>query len=379
MINAKDFLAALEVTDIRFITGVPDSLLRDVSAEAMATYAANRHVIATNEGAAIGLAVGHYLATGRPALVYLQNSGLGNAVNPLVSLADPAIYGVPMILLLGWRGELRADGGQLADEPQHVVQGQITLQQLALMGIPSLILDGETDIRTSVAAAANQAAAGSHPVALVARRHTFPDGRPRTDSDTTLPSREQSIAAVIAALPGDIPVVATTGMASRELFELRAAAEAGHHRDFLTVGGMGHAISIATGIALARPERKVLCLDGDGAMLMHLGALTTSGAQPNIMHVILNNAAHDSVGGQPTAAARLDLTDIARSCGYTLALMADHVDRIASAMARLLEQTGSSLLDIRCRKGARTGLGRPTRTPAENKRDFIAFLAEMSP
>jgi phosphonopyruvate decarboxylase len=378
MINAKDFLAALEATDIRFITGVPDSLLSDVSTEAMATYAANRHVIAANEGAAIGLAVGHYLAAGRPALVYLQNSGLGNAVNPLVSLADPNIYAVPMILLLGWRGELRTDGTQLADEPQHVVQGRITLRQLALMGIPYLILDGETDIRASLAEAANQATTGSHPFALVARRHTFFQGRQQVDSDSTLPKREEAIAALIAALPRDIPVVATTGMASRELFELRAAARAGHHRDFLTVGGMGHAISIATGIALARPERKVLCLDGDGAMLMHLGALTTSAAQPNIMHVILNNAAHDSVGGQPTAAARLDLAGIARSCGYALALMADHIDRIASTMARLLEHTGSSLLDIRCRRGARPDLGRPTRTPAENKRDFIAFFAEMS-
>jgi phosphonopyruvate decarboxylase len=379
MIDAKDLLAAVDATGIRFITGVPDSLLSDVSAEAMATYAANRHVIAANEGAAIGLAVGHYLAAGRPALVYLQNSGLGNAVNPLVSLADPAIYGVPMILLLGWRGELRDDGSQLADEPQHVVQGRITLKQLALMGIPYLILDGETDIRTSLAEAANQATTGSHPVALVVRRHTFCRGRRQADADNTLPSREASIAAVIAALPRDIPVVATTGMASRELFELRAAAGAGHHRDFLTVGGMGHAISIATGIALARPERKVLCLDGDGAMLMHLGALTTSAAQPNIVHVILNNAAHDSVGGQPTAAARLDLADIARSCGYALALMADQVDKIASAMARVLAHTGSSLLDIRCRKGARSDLGRPTRTPAENKRAFVTFFAEMSP
>lgn len=375
MIEPRDFLAALAECDIRFVTGVPDSLLKDVCAAMSRELPAERHVIAANEGAAAGMAIGHYLATGRPALVYLQNSGLGNLVNPLTSLVDPAVYGIPMVLMVGWRGEILPDGRALHDEPQHVTQGRLTLPQLDLLGIPYVVVNAETNIGTCLAACTAQALSGSRAVALVVRKQSFAPARldDRRDDDQLL-TRELAIEAILEELPDDVAIVATTGMASRELFELRKRDGAGHARDFLTVGGMGHALSIASGIALAQPQRKVVCLDGDGAMLMHLGALTNSATVPNLLHVMLNNGAHDSVGGQPTRALHLSLGDIARSCGYPMVEHAEQASEIRRTLQRLLDQPRSAFLEVRCKRGARSNLGRPDRTPAENKGDFMQFL-----
>ena len=376
MIDPQDFLAALDANGIHFVTGVPDSLLSDVCGAISSKLPRDRHVIAANEGAAVGLAIGYHLATGQPGLVYLQNSGLGNAINPLASLADTAIYGIPMVLMVGWRGEMLEDGSQRTDEPQHVTQGRITLDQLTLLGIHYRIVDATTNIQDCIRSASEQARGESRPTALVVRKGAFSTYRLAATADSAPLSREAAIAAIVEALPGMVPVVSTTGMASRELFELRASAGTGHQRDFLTVGGMGHAVSIASGIALARPGSKIVCLDGDGAMLMQLGALTESADLPNLVHIVLNNAAHDSVGGQPTAATRLCLTDIAQSCGYSLTLTACDAVTVAAGIGQALEHAGSVLLEIICRRGARGDLGRPTRTPLENKRAFMGFLAE---
>jgi phosphonopyruvate decarboxylase len=375
MIGPQDFIAALDAAGIGFVTGVPDSLLKDVCAAITTHFPPERHVIAANEGAAVGMAIGHYLATRRPALVYMQNSGLGNAVNPLASLADPAVYGIPMVLMVGWRGELQ-DGVQLKDEPQHVTQGRITPAQLEVLGIPYRIVDAATGIEACLREQAQLALAQSRPVALLVRKGTF--GKftlPDDGGDAALPSREDALAAVVARLPADLPIVSTTGMLSRELFELRKAAASGHGRDFLTVGGMGHAVSIASGIALALPGRRVACLDGDGAMLMHLGALTESARRAGLLHIVFNNGAHDSVGGQPTLARTLDLAAIAARCGYGLVLRADGAEAIAPAVDALLAHGAAGMLEIRCRRGARADLSRPDRSPAENKADFMDFLA----
>lgn len=378
MILPADFLKALTDHGVRFVTGVPDSLLKDICAAITDSFPADRHVIAANEGAAVGLAIGHHLATGQPALVYMQNSGLGNAVNPLASLAAPEIYGVPMVLMIGWRGELAADGGQLKDEPQHVLQGRVTLPQLELLGIPHRIVDAATDPADAVRWAVDEALADSRPTALVVRKGAFAGYELPARAQETALTREAAIAAVAAALPADAAVIATTGMASRELFELRNRDGAGHDRDFLTVGGMGHAAAIAAGVALAQPQRPVVCLDGDGAMLMHLGALTESAQRPRLLHVVLNNEAHDSVGGQPTAAGRLDLPALAKACGYPNLARADDAESAAAAIAGLLAAEGAGFLEIRCRRGARKDLGRPDRSPAENKRDVMRFLSEGS-
>jgi phosphonopyruvate decarboxylase len=376
MIAPSEFIAALEKHDIRFVTGVPDSLLKDICSCITSSFPSRQHIIATNEGSAVGLAIGHYLASGRPALVYMQNSGLGNAINPLASLADPAIYGIPIILMVGWRGEIRSNGKQVHDEPQHIKQGQISIAQLDIMDIPYRIVDcNAINPDPLLLDLVNLAIERSGPVALLVRKQTFtPLKSSYIDQQQYLLTREAAITAVIGALPDDAFIVSTTGMASRELFELRKTYGSGHHRDFLTVGGMGHASQIAAGIANTIPDRQVICLDGDGAMLMHMGGLTISADCPNLLHVVLNNGAHDSVGGQPTKGAVLDLAKIAMACGYAHASLAVNTDEIVTKVQSMLRNGMSSFLEIKCRRGARADLGRPDRPPIQNKTDFMCFL-----
>lgn len=384
MIEAGAFLEALQLAGVQFFTGVPDSLLKELCACFSDRLPEQKHVIAANEGGATGLAMGHYLATGNPALVYMQNSGLGNVVNPIASLADPQIYGIPMLLVIGWRGEMQADGTQIHDEPQHVKQGQITLAQLEMMGIPFEIFQTDlscalTQTRRLLALAKRR----SGPVALVVRKQSFAPYKPKSaakpaSDQPALPSREDMLTRIVSLLADDVAVVSTTGMASRELFEFRHASESGHARDFLTVGGMGHASQIACGIALAQPDRQVVCLDGDGALLMHMGSLTLSAQQRNLVHIVFNNGAHDSVGGQPTVAAQLNLSSIAKAAGYQWVIRVSANSQLSEALQYALRLGQSCFIEVLCRRGARADLGRPTRTPAQNKQDFMQFLEEVS-
>jgi len=283
MIDPKDFIDALQIAGIEFITGVPDSLLKDVCACITSEFPSNQHIIATNEGSAVGLAMGHYLSTGKPAMVYMQNSGLGNAVNPLTSLAAGEVYGIPMVLMVGWRGEIDVNGVQLKDEPQHVKQGNITPHQLELLDIPYEIVTDKEDITTLMTKVTDLALKNSTPAAILVRKGSFSKYTLNNNrEDEHLLSREQVIEILVDVIPGDSPVVSTTGKASRELYELRKARNEGHEKDFLTVGGMGHASQIAAGIALSRPEKTVYCLDGDGAVLMHMGALTINSGIKNL-------------------------------------------------------------------------------------------------
>ena len=380
MIEPIEFIASLEKLDIRFVTGVPDSLLKDVCACITSHFPPARHIIATNEGSAVGLAIGHYLATARPALVYLQNSGLGNVVNPVTSLADPQVYGAPMVFMIGWRGEILGDGRQLHDEPQHVKQGRITIPQLEIMDIPYRIVDSSTTtIEPIIGELVALAMSRTGPAALVVRKQTFaPFKLTKPDHEERQLTREAAIGAIIAALPDDVPIVSTTGMASRELFEFRKASGSGYYRDFLTVGGMGHAGQIAAGIAIARPDRQVVCLDGDGAVLMHMGGLAISADCSNLLHIVINNGAHDSVGGQPTKGNILDFTKIAIACGYARVSRAETTNEIATNIQSMLGSGLSSFLEVKCKRGVRADLGRPDRAPAQNKIDFMRFLQEGS-
>ena len=378
MIDPIEFVASLEKLGVRFVTGVPDSLLKSVCACFMSRLSQAEHVIATNEGSAVGLAIGHYLATGRPALVYMQNSGLGNVVNPVTSLAAPEVYGIPMIFLIGWRGEILDDGSQLNDEPQHVLQGQITIAQLQIMGIPFRIVEGNTKtVEPVLGELIGMAMSRPGPAALVVRRQTFaPFKSAKPDHDKSLLLREAAINALIAALPDNVPIVSTTGMASRELFELREASGRGHHRDFLTVGGMGHAAQIAAGIALAEKDRQVVCLDGDGAVLMHMGGMTLCADCSNLLHIVINNGAYDSVGGQPTKGAVVDFTRIAAACGYKRVSRAMTADEIAKNVQAMLESGVSSFLEIKCKPGARPDLGRPTHSSGRIKTAFMSNFSK---
>lgn len=374
MINCSDFFNALIAHDISFFTGVPDSLLKDFCAYITEYATPDRHVIAANEGNSIGLAAGWYLATGKPGLVYMQNSGLGNAVNPLTSLVDPDVYNIPILLVIGWRGEPGTK-----DEPQHVKQGKITLPMLETLGIEYCVMpDQSQDMLSCMDTAVNQMLATSSPYALIVRKGTFGTYALKTQVQSQYEmSREEVLSYFADWLRSADVVVSTTGKTSRELFENRASfgkETAGQY--FLTVGSMGHASQIALGIALAQPSRQVYCLDGDGALIMHMGALAIVGGKKpgNLKHIIINNGTHDSVGGQPTVGFEIDIPTIAHACGYTTTLQVEMRDNLIANLDKLRETHGPALLEIRVDKGARSDLGRPTTTPAENKKNFMEFL-----
>jgi phosphonopyruvate decarboxylase len=304
MIFPRDFYEGLQKTGIDFFTGVPDSLLKDMCAYITDKTAEDKHIIAANEGNAIGIASGYYLATGKPGMVYMQNSGIGNAVNPLVSLADEAVYDIPILLLIGWRGE-----PDKKDEPQHVKQGEITLGLLEIMGIPYAILSVESDDFNPVLNTVTEHfARKKSPFAVVVKKGVFEKYTPGGEKETNYEmSREDALKIVVKELDGSEIIVSTTGKTSRELFEFREEFNQSHKKDFLTVGSMGHASQIAFGIALAKPERRVICIDGDGAFLMHMGGIPiiADGAVENFKHIVINNGSHESVGGQPTVAFRI--------------------------------------------------------------------------
>jgi len=369
----KDFYDALTEAGVSLFAGVPDSLLKDICAYVTDHTPPERNVITANEGNAIALAMGHYLATGKTGLVYMQNSGLGNTVNPLTSLADPAVYGIPMLLLVGWRGR----PGE-KDEPQHVQMGKVTKETLAAIGVPATDLPDTIDeARAAIRTALADASARSAPHALIVKKGTF--DAYKLQKDTAPPyemTRERAIERVVASLPKNAAVVATTGMPSRELFETRERRGEPHASDLLTVGGMGHASLIALGVALEQPTRPVYCVDGDGAVLMHMGALATiAQLRPKAFkHVVLNNGAHDSVGGQPTVAFAVDLCAIARAAGYVKATCVTTEAELDAELAALATGEGPSLVEVRVKKGSRKDLGRPTQTPQDLKRDFSGFL-----
>ena len=373
--KAKFFVEKLTQHGIDAYYGVPDSLLKSICAY-ITDHADSKHnIIAANEGNAIGLACGHYLATGRPALVYMQNSGQGNCVNPLLSLMDEEVYSIPVLLLIGWRGE-----PGVKDEPQHVKQGKVTLSLLESMGIDYAVLSAsEPEACEQIDTACAYMRQHSKPYALVVRKNTFETYslQNKRISEAEM-SREQAICTIASSLSADDIVVSTTGQISRELYEYRESSNESHRADFLTVGGMGHASSIAMGVAINKPERRVICMDGDGAALMHMGAAAVIGAAklPNLRHIILNNAAHDSVGGQPTVADKLDIGKIALACGYEFFYMAETMDELLSCLPDFLSAEGSAMLEVVVSCGSRSNLGRPKEKPVENKKAFMQYVEE---
>ena len=372
MIRPEFFIEALREKGIGCFAGVPDSLLKNICAYITDHFDAAHNIIAANEGAAVGLAAGHYLATGQPACVYMQNSGEGNIINPLASLTDQEVYNIPVLLLIGWRGR-----PGVHDEPQHVKQGKVTTGLLNVMGVNYEVLSKEEDKATKQIEKAAKALANKEVFALVIEKDTFEDYKLQNVevNDLTM-SREEAIQTVAAALGEKDCIVSTTGMISRELFEFRAAMNQGHERDFLTVGSMGHASQIALGIALAQPERRVWCFDGDGAAIMHMGsmAIVANKAPKNYVHVVFNNGAHDSVGGQPTVGLKIDLPAVAKAVGYPNTFTVDTKDNLLDCLKAVEMVEGPTLLEIKVKKGNRKDLGRPTTTPIQNKEALMTFL-----
>lgn len=373
MISPHDFYNLLKENEINFFTGIPDSLLKHFCSYIMDNTDSKNHIISANEGGAIALASGYHLSTGKIGLVYMQNSGQGNSVNPLISLADQEVYSFPILLLIGWRGEPKQK-----DEPQHVKQGKITLDLLTALEIPYEILpDSLEEAGKILEKGVKYMKEKKAPFALVVKKNTFEkyDLKNKVGNSFEL-NREDAIKLVMDNLSSNDVIISTTGKTSRELFEYREELEQGHDKDFLTMGSMGHASQIALGVALQKPEKQIYCLDGDGAVIMHMGSLAIIGQQSprNFKHIIFNNGAHDSVGGQPTAGFEIDLQLIAKACNYNTSFKAETVEEINEKMNLIKSAEGPALLEIKINKGARKDLGRPTISPKENKKKFMEFL-----
>lgn len=375
MIPCKDFYNLLIQYDIDFFTGVPDSTLKDFCSYVFDHTTEEQNIIAANEGNAIALAAGYYLATNKIGLVYMQNSGLGNAINPLTSLVDPEVYNIPVLLMVGWRGE---PGKK--DEPQHLKQGKITVDLLSTLGIPYYIIPDDFIRAKAIVENILRTLQQTHiPNALVVTKGVFEKySIQKRNSNPFKMTREEVIKKIVDSLDDNAIIISTTGMTSRELFEYRGALNQGHQKDFLTVGSMGHASQIALTIALNKKDRPVYCIDGDGAVIMHMGALAVIGSQgpENIKHIVINNGAHDSVGGQPTAGFHIDIPSICRACGYKAVFSTDSSDQLPEILENIKKLHGPVLLEIKIKKGARKDLGRPTNTPIQNKINFMKFLAE---
>lgn len=373
MIDPKFFIDTLANNGMSFFAGVPDSLLKNICAYITDNVPAKDNIIAANEGGAVGLAAGYYLATGKIPVVYMQNSGEGNTVNPLMSLTDKDVYNIPVLLVIGWRGEPGKH-----DEPQHVKQGKVTLFLLDAMGIKYAVLsENETEAAKQIEEAAAYMNETKEAYALIVRKGTFGEYKLQktVDSGLTMP-RETAIGIAAGNIEPNAVIVSTTGMISRELFEYRAHNNEGHERDFLTVGSMGHASQIALGIALQKPDRRVYCFDGDGASIMHMGNMAIVGSlhPKNYVHVVFNNGAHDSVGGQPTVGLDINLPKIAEALGYKQIIPIDNETGLKGAMELIKDLEGPVFVEVKVKKGARKDLGRPTTTPIQNKEALMDFL-----
>ena len=365
MVDTVSFYNYLVNHDLDFFTGVPDSLLKELCACIKDKSDSKHNIIAANEGNAVGLAAGYHLATGKLGVVYMQNSGEGNAVNPLMSLADPKVYSIPMLLIIGWRGE-----PGVHDEPQHVKQGEVTLRLLEAMDIEYHILsdDFESDLDSLVSLAKKD----NKPIALVVRKGAFSKYSPIDKEKAVMGEllREEALDTILKEI-GDDMIVSTTGKESREIFELREKFGQGHEHDFLTVGSMGHTSSIALGVSIGT-KRNVWCLDGDGSFIMHMGGLAIAGqnAGDNFKYVINNNAAHESVGGQPTVSDKIDIKSILKACGFLSVYEAKTREEIKTAIGKM-KREGKSALILYTKQGSRDDLGRPTTTPIQNKESFM--------
>lgn len=370
MLNCQSLYEYFKEKGIEFSTGIPDSLLKDFCA-----YLADHSndIIAANEGACVGLAAGYHLATGKIPLVYLQNSGFGNTINPLTSLADSDVYSIPMLVMVGWRGR-----PGVKDEPQHVKMGRINESMIESLQYPYEVLSLELEeAKKQIDKAFDYMSKENAPYCLLVEKGTFESYKLQSAAKDTAPmKREQAIELLLEELDQEDIIVSTTGKTSREVFEVRVKRNEPHFRDFLTVGSMGHSSQIALGIALNKPEKRVICLDGDGAFLMHMGSSAIIGdlAPANFKHILINNGAHESVGGQPTVGFKTDFGMIAKGCNYKEVYKCETADEVKAALPDFLEKDGPSLLEVIVSKGSRDDLGRPTIKPVDNKIDFMKNL-----
>jgi phosphonopyruvate decarboxylase len=330
------------------------------------------HIIAANEGNCTALAAGYHLVTSKVPVVYMQNSGEGNIINPVASLLNDKVYAIPMVFIIGWRGE-----PGIHDEPQHIYQGEVTLKLLEDMGIDYFVIGKETsdeEVEAAMAGFRRHLDKGKDVAFVIRKGAVSYDGKVEYRNENTM-TREDIIRHIVG-VSGEDPIISTTGKASRELFEIREANGQSHKYDFLTVGSMGHSSSIALGVAINKPDKKIWCIDGDGAVLMHMGAMAVIGANKpkNLVHIVINNGAHETVGGMPTVASKIDLVGIAKACGYPYAVSIDEFEMLDMELKLAKERNSLSFIEVKCSIGARENLGRPTTTAIENKENFMEYL-----
>ncbi|MBO4845836.1 MAG: phosphonopyruvate decarboxylase [Lachnospiraceae bacterium] len=361
-----------------FYTGVPDSQLKALCNYLMDRYGIDpkHHIIAANEGNCTALAAGYHLATGKVPVVYMQNSGEGNIINPVASLLNDKVYAIPVIFIIGWRGE-----PGIHDEPQHIYQGEVTTCLLDDMEIANYAIGTDTteeELKAKMDEFRSILATGKD-VAFVIRKGALTDAPKVKYENSNTMVREEIIQHIVAA-SGEDPIISTTGKASRELFEIRVANNQSHKYDFLTVGSMGHSSSIALGVALNKPNTTIWCVDGDGAVLMHMGSMAVLGSNKpkNLIHIVINNGAHETVGGMPTVASNIDLVKIAEACGYPYAVSVDSFEALDKELEAAKNRNELSLIEVKCSIGARDDLGRPTTTALENKQNFMEYLKTLS-
>lgn len=367
----------VEIIGSDFYTGVPDSQLKALCNFLMNRYGIDpkHHVIAANEGNCTALAAGYHLATGKVPVVYMQNSGEGNVINPVASLLNDKVYAIPVIFIVGWRGE-----PGIHDEPQHIYQGEVTVKLLEDMGIESFVI-GTGTTEEELAAKMEEfreILASGKDVAFVVRKGALTDAPKVEYKNDNHMVREKIIQHIVKA-SGEDPIVSTTGKTSRELFETRVALKQSHKYDFLTVGSMGHSSSIALGVAINKPDTRVWCIDGDGAVLMHMGSMAVIGATNpnNLIHVVINNGAHETVGGMPTVASEINIVAIAKACGYKNAVSVNTFESLDMELDLAKKRGELSLIEVKCSIGARNDLGRPTTTAIENKENFMKYLSKL--
>ena len=371
MISADKFLNELNKNDLNFFSGVPDSLLKDLSFEIEAKFQ-SRHYIAANEGSAVGIGIGYHLRTKKIPVIYMQNSGLGNAINPLISLANTKVYQIPLFLIVGWRGEISKN---YLDEPQHITQGKETKNFLKNLGIKYKIIDSKSDIKKIIKFLKRYSHKHKLPVCILVKKNTFKKKQIIQKSNKNhLFLREELLKIIVKKLPNNSTIVSTTGLVSRELNEIIKKKKKKLNL-FMCVGGMGHAISIASGLA-SQTRKKVYCFDGDGALTMHMGSMTTSALQNNIVHILFNNNSHESVGGQKTSSEHIKFYKLAKNVGYNFTKICKRTEELNKAILQAKKSKKSFFIEVLCKKGHRINISRPKERMHILKEKFIKNLVK---
>lgn len=368
MIDPKNFIKCLEKNDISFFTGVPDSLLKGFC---QVIDDKKNHLSSINEGSAVGLGIGYYLAKKKIPLIYLQNSGLGNIVNPVLSLVNKQVFKIPLFFLIGWRGE-KTNKELKKDEPQHIYQGIVTEKLLKILQINYRIINASSNYSKAIKELKKISLKNKMPVALLVRKNSFKKFNQKKQKNKYL-HREKIIEIILNLLPNRTNIVSTTGFLSRELMAVKEKIKK-EINSFYCVGGMGHAISIANGIAYMKKKKKILCFDGDGAALMHLGAMAYSSKNKNLIHVLINNGVHDSVGSQKIASEKLNFAIVAKGMGYTNIFVCKNKDEIVKSINIALKKKKSVFIEIKSKAGHNENLLRPKESLILLKERFMKLL-----